>query len=110
MSEHNITEAQIAKDQALSHVVEVVHVCPVEEDKTAEAIANAFTRANARALQAGMVICSQTVSIDTCVGVHGPPFLTVVLTGQWVKRSDLERMQREQMFAAGVRGGPKGMV
>jgi hypothetical protein len=94
-----ITDEQIAEDKKLSHAVEVVDIHPSEGGK---AIAEMLTVIGERALAAGMIVLSTTISTNTYL-VHvwkdlkqsEVPRLVVTIICHWQNREMLESMQRQ---------------
>jgi hypothetical protein len=87
-----VTEAQIAEDQKLSHAVEVVDIHPGEGGK---AIAEKLTVIGTRALAAGMIVLSTTISTNTYLQNGTIPRLVVTIICHWQNREMLESMQRQ---------------
>ena len=89
-------DERVKKDQTLTHVVELVDVCVSDGG---DAIAQALRIIGERAVAAGMMVLSTTISTNTYIaneelGVM-KPHLVVAIICHWQKRALLESMQRQ---------------
>lgn len=92
-AESDLRAQKIADDQALTHAVELVSG-DVEDHEMASDISKAMKRIADRAVAAGMMILSTTISTNTTV-VDGAVYLTVTMICHWASREMLEQQQRQ---------------
>lgn len=94
----------IERDKKLSHAVELVDVDTLDEDMAGMLIEDAMTDLNRRALSAGMVILTTTITA-TAYTVKERGHMVYVIAAQWMEREALERLQRQQHIIGGPNGG-----
>lgn len=98
----NESDRQVKQDQSRTHVVELVDV---KVRAGGEGIADMLTRIGARAIAAGMVILSTTISTNTYILVE--PRLVVTIICHWQNRESLESLQRQNALMG--QPGPRRM-
>ena len=84
----------VERDQARTHVAEVVDI---KVSEGGNAIADMLTRIGERAIAAGMVILSTTISTNSYVG-DDTPRLVVTIICHWQNREMLESINRQNQL------------
>ena len=83
----------VERDQARTHVAEVVDI---KVSEGGNAIADMLTRIGERAIAAGMVILSTTISTNTYIMIE--PRLVVTIICHWQNREMLESINRQNQL------------
>lgn len=97
-----MSERTVERDRKLSHAVETVWTFDLS--LLSGLIEEALSRVNQRALDAGMIIMSTTLTSNAShhrIGEDQEPIMVVSVICQWVERDKLEAMQRQQRLMGG---------
>ena len=99
-------------DQSTTHIVEIVHGRLATPGLLSALIVEAMKRIADRAVAAGMIVLSTTISTNTFVITLEEPirhesWLTVTVICHWASRESLERQQRQSELLG--QPGPRRM-
>jgi len=90
--------ARIEADKVTTHAVVVLSFPAIDTEEAETQLVEAMKLINARALAAGMVVLSTSISSVAWVPESGRGWVTVVIMCQWMSRDEMARMQRQQML------------